>query len=375
MSGHITKINVCFDSKIKFYKVKPIDLIKDIKNKIQDKEGFQVKFQYLSYNGNLLEDDKTLSDYSIKNDSTLVLVLKSYINKILIFVQPKNGMPILLIINENEKIEKLKLKIQKKEKIYDKFFLKYRNIILEDGKTLKDYNITKNSIINLCLSQPFEFEKIYIDFYNRIICLNIINGLSKIKDIKEKLSELIFIPFSELVLYLNDMILDDNLTVNLDIDDIFSFKLYSKTILVIIKSYNGNQREYRVSLFDTVENLKMKIEKNENISHLEQCLYLGDNDEEEFDNNKTLNNYSIKNGTIISLYRKKINIFVKCNNKTFTLIVDLYNTTKEVKEMIIKKKGKKEMVLNHLAYGGNIMKNENTLSDYNVQKNSTIFSL
>ena len=372
MSGHITKINVCFDSKIKFYKVKPIDLIKDIKNKIQDKEGFQVKFQYLSYNGNLLEDDKTLSDYSIKNDSTLVLVLKSYINKILIFVQPKNGMPILLIINENEKIEKLKLKIQKKEKIYDKFFLKYRNIILEDGKTLKDYNITKNSIINLCLSQPFEFEKIYIDFYNRIICLNIINGLSKIKDIKEKLSELIFIPFSELVLYLNDMILDDNLTVNLDIDDIFSFKLYSKTILVIIKSSNGNQREYRVSLFDTVENLKMKIEKNENISHLEQCLYLGDNDEEEFDNNKTLNNYSIKNGTIISLYKKKISIFVKCNNKTFTLIVDLYNTTKEVKEMI---KKKKEMVLNDLAYGGKIMKNEYTLSDYNVQKNSTIFSL
>ncbi len=123
MSDHRIKIKVRYDSNIKFYKVRSINSIKDIKIKIQDKEGFQVKFQNLSYNGNLLEDDKTLFDYSIKNDSILVLDLKP-INKILIFVQPKNGTKILLNVIENEKIEKLKLKIQKKEKIYDKFFFK-----------------------------------------------------------------------------------------------------------------------------------------------------------------------------------------------------------------------------------------------------------
>ena len=197
-------LSVTHATKVKFYKVRLNDSIKDIKIKIQDKEGFPVKFQNLFFNSQLLENDKTLSDYKIPKNSNLDLTLKVD-EKILIFIQAISGQKITFSLNKNIKIEELKGKIQKKELINEKFILKYHNILLEDEKTLEDYKIENNSIIYLYLDEPFEFVKIYINFSNRKICLNIINDLSKIKDIKIKLSRIIDIPYSELVLYLNDI--------------------------------------------------------------------------------------------------------------------------------------------------------------------------
>ena len=50
--------------------------IKDIKEKIQDKEAIQTKHQSLFFNGKPLENDRTLFDYMIKKDSTLYLYLR-----------------------------------------------------------------------------------------------------------------------------------------------------------------------------------------------------------------------------------------------------------------------------------------------------------
>ncbi|GBC14474.2 hypothetical protein GLOIN_2v175987 [Rhizophagus irregularis DAOM 181602=DAOM 197198] len=52
------------------------DTIYYVKEKIQDKEGIPLGQQKLIYAGMLLEDDCTLSDYKIKNESTLNLILR-----------------------------------------------------------------------------------------------------------------------------------------------------------------------------------------------------------------------------------------------------------------------------------------------------------
>mgnify|MGYP001381938317 CR=1 FL=1 len=55
--------------------VEPDDGIANVKQKIQDKESIPTVTQHLFFAGNLLEDNRTLSDYNIQNEATLHIAL------------------------------------------------------------------------------------------------------------------------------------------------------------------------------------------------------------------------------------------------------------------------------------------------------------
>ncbi|KAK9058714.1 hypothetical protein SSX86_023556 [Deinandra increscens subsp. villosa] len=376
------KINIKLPcGKIKSFGVQDSDTFGSIKLKIEAEEHIPFDKQELVYNQNVPLDKDTVSNLYMKKGDFLTLMTKSN-GRIKIYVVDLYDTYSIYVKPDVTTIGDVISMTLHYDPDEVALALTFNEIVLEDSDTLASSNITDGSTLKV-LVNSLGCVNIKVNMYTGKTITLPVRTTDTIEEVKVAIQDEEDIHPDEQVLIFNNMVLGDGGTL-------YDFGIRRDSTLVLmhrpfeftasrrifIKTLTGETVTQEVDPFDTIADVKAKIEGKVNVPF----------DEQEFIFNAivlsdihTVAGLRINDGCTLTLMHKPRVLFSKfmrisiktLDGETITQEVTPSDTIRDLKAKIKDKVDvpcdEQELIFNEM-----VMSNVDTLADFNINKGSTL---